>query len=55
MPESRFNRAMNESMQGVSLIIMLVGAMVVVSIATCVLAPLALKPLLQRWSQAAQG
>lgn len=31
------------------------GAMVIVSIATCVLAPLALKPLLQRWPQAAQG
>ncbi len=46
---------MNESMQAVSLIIMLVGAMVIVSIATCVLAPLALKPLLQRWPQPAQG
>ncbi len=31
------------------------GAMVIVSIATCMLAPLALKPLLQRWPQAAQG
>jgi Kef-type K+ transport system membrane component KefB len=31
------------------------GAMVIVSIATCVLAPLALKPLLQHWPQADQG
>jgi hypothetical protein len=31
------------------------GAMVIVSIATSVLAPLALKPLLQHWPQADQG